>query len=221
MWKLAQYVHGNAGWPLVETYDTERRPVAQEIARQSLENSINVVRINSAAAAGTDSGLTAGEIVTESRRYGNHLGIELGAAYTSPAVAPDGTAPPSVDDSYSDYAPCATPGCRAPHVWLGPPGAARSTLDLIGAGFTLLAADGAGGWPAASAEAADELGVDIDCYVVGSPGLENRGQVGNAYGLDAGGAVLVRPDGHIAWRQARGPADGAALTEALRRILAT
>ena len=40
------------------------------------------------------------------------------------------------------------------------------------------------------------------------------------YGLDAGGAVLVRSDGHVAWRQAGGPADGAAMIEALRCIVA-
>src|SRR6185369_13525675 len=143
MWKLAYFVQGRAGWSLVETYDTERRGVAQEITSQSLRNSSNVLRINAAAAAGADSGLTTEEIVTESRRYGNHLGVELGAAYASSAVIPDGTTPPAVEDSYSDYAPSATPGCRAPHVWLGRPDAALSTLDLVGAGFTLLvAADG-------------------------------------------------------------------------------
>jgi 2-polyprenyl-6-methoxyphenol hydroxylase-like FAD-dependent oxidoreductase len=220
MWKVAAFVQGKAGWPLVETYDAERRSVAQEITRQSLENSANVVRINAAAAAGADSGLTAEQIVTESRRYGNHLGVELGAAYTSTAVLPDGTTPPTVADRYSDYAPSATPGCRAPHVWLGRPEAGLSTLDLIGAGFTQLAAPGGGAWRAAAARAAGELGIRIDCYVVGAAGLLDRGDFASAYGLAPDGAVLVRPDGHVAWRHARGPADAAALVAALRRILA-
>ena len=140
MWKLAYFVHGTAGWSLVGTYDTERRAVAQEIAQQSLRNSYNVGRISVATFRGTDSGLSAEEIVAESRRYGNHLGVEFGAAYTSSAVVPDGTAPPSVADSYSDYVPSATPGCRAPHLWVGRPDAHLSTLDLFGPHFTLLAA---------------------------------------------------------------------------------
>jgi 2-polyprenyl-6-methoxyphenol hydroxylase-like FAD-dependent oxidoreductase len=220
MWKLAHFVRGAAGWRLVETYDTERREVAQAITRQSLQNSINVVRINAAAASGVDSGLTAEEIVTESRRYGNHLGVELGAAYRSTAVVPDGSTLPRVEDGYSDYVPSATPGCRAPHLWLGRRDGALSTIDLIGTGFTVLAARDGGAWRAAAAAAADELGTSIDAYLIGGPGLGDRGDFAATYELEPDGAVLVRPDGHVAWRQPRGPADRGALVAALRTILA-
>src|SRR5690242_7039194 len=57
MWKLACWVQGKAGWPLVETYDAERRDVAREISAQSLQNSVNVARIYAAAARGGESGL--------------------------------------------------------------------------------------------------------------------------------------------------------------------
>lgn len=218
MWKLAYFVRGHASWSLVETYDAERRDLAREITIQSLQNSINVARISAAAVAGGESGLSTEDIVAASRRYGNHLGVELGATYASPAVVPDGTALPEVADPYSDYAPSATPGRRAPHVWLGPTDAALSTLDLIGPGFTLLAAPGGHAWRAAAAAGA-EVGVDVACYVVGAPGLEDRGAFAPAYGLAPDGAVLVRPDGHVAWRRARGPADAAALAATLRSIL--
>jgi 2-polyprenyl-6-methoxyphenol hydroxylase-like FAD-dependent oxidoreductase len=108
MWKLAYFLQGKAPWSLVETYDTERRYLAQEITRQSLENSSNVGRINAAATTGGDSGLTTEQVVASSRRYGNHLGVELGAAYSSTAMIPDGTTPPVVDDPYSDYIPSAS-----------------------------------------------------------------------------------------------------------------
>ena len=69
--------------------------------------------------AGRDIGMATEDIVRESRRYGNRLGVELGERYQSLAVVPDGTEPPTGQDSYSDYLPSACPGCRAPHFWLG------------------------------------------------------------------------------------------------------
>lgn len=219
MWKLALYVHGQAGWPLVETYDTERRGVAQRITSQSLQNSMNVLSIFTAAAGGTGSFATD-EAIVAARRYGNHLGVEFGAAYVSPAVVPDGTAPPVVDDSYSDYRQSATPGCRAPHVWLGGADAELSTHDLFGPAFTLLTASEGGAWRAEAAAVASDLGIRIDAYAIGGTGLQDRGQFADAYGLEHDGAVLVRPDGHIAWRAAHGPPDGATLRGALTRILA-
>lgn len=219
MWKLAWYVRGRAGWNLVRTYDAERRQPAQDVTNQSLQNSANVGRINAAAAAGSDSGLTTEEVLVASRRYGNHLGTEFGARYTSTAVVPDGTEPPTVADPYSDYAPSATPGCRAPHVWLGRSDAHLSALHLFGANLTLLAGPDGADWSAAAAAVADELGTPIDCYRLGSAGLAGASTVLTAYGLDPEGAVLVRPDGYVAWRSRTGPASGGELTDAVRSIL--
>jgi putative polyketide hydroxylase len=58
------------------------------------------------------------------------------------------------------------------------------------------------------------------CYLVGGPGLDYRGSFARKYGLESDGAVLVRPDGHVAWRSASGPATSTALSAALTRILA-
>jgi 2-polyprenyl-6-methoxyphenol hydroxylase-like FAD-dependent oxidoreductase len=220
MWKLAWFVLGRAGWSLVETYEAERRGVSQRITTQSLQNSINVMRINAAAAKGAQGTLTAEQVVAESRRYGNHLGVEFGSVYQSRAVIPDGTEAPSVADSYSDYLPSATPGARAPHVWLGRQDARLSTLDLFGSALTLLAGSQGGAWGTGAAEIARELGVPINCYRIGGPGLCDSGGFTEAYGLDEDGAVLVRPYGHVAWRRATGPAIGTALRDALLHILA-
>jgi hypothetical protein len=154
---------------LVTTYEAERRGVAQRITSQSLQNSINVQLIGAAAASGAQGPLTAEQVVAESRRYGNHLGVEFGAVYQSSAVIADGTAPPDVADGYSDYAPSATPGARAPHVWLGCPEARLSTLDLFGSGFALLAGPGGGAWCTVAAEVQRQLGVPIDRYRIGRP----------------------------------------------------
>jgi 2-polyprenyl-6-methoxyphenol hydroxylase-like FAD-dependent oxidoreductase len=220
MWKLAWFVHGRAGWPLVGTYEAERREVAQRITSQSLQNSINVQMINAAAARGAEGVLGAEQVVTESRRYGNHLGVELGIVYASSAVVPDGTEPPPVADSYSDYAPSATPGARAPHVWLGHADARLSTLDLFGTGLTLLAGPRGDAWCTAAAETERDAGIPIDRYRIGSPGLQDLGGFAEAYGIGAEGAVLVRPDGHVAWRSADGPGPGAPLGDTVERIVA-
>lgn len=219
MWKLAHCVKGEAGWSLLETYNTERRPVAAAITAQSLQNSINVVRIQAARQAGVDSGLTPEEIVRESRRYGNHLGIEFGAVYRSAAVIDDGTSPPEVNDAYSDYVPSATPGGRAPHVLLGKANAPFSSLDLFGPHFTLLAGPGGEAWTAQARAAAMETGVKIVGYRIGDAGLADLGGFTEAYDIGEEGAVLVRPDGHVALRSVGAPATERVLVDALSAIL--
>ncbi|PZQ60215.1 MAG: hypothetical protein DI570_14740 [Phenylobacterium zucineum] len=218
MWKLAYFVRGLAGWSLVETYDAERRQVSKQITGQSLQNSINVARIHAAGGQGED-GMAADDVVRESRRYGNHLGVEFGAAYASSAVVPDGTQPPTVNDAYSDYAPSATPGCRAPHVWLGTATGRLSTLDLIGPGFTVLAAAHGAAWRDIGRTLSAELGVPVAVYVVGEAELPAVGDFEAIYGLEATGAVLVRPDGHVALRHPVGSADTATLIAAVRTML--
>ena len=220
MWKLAAYVSGQAGWSLVTTYDQERRPIAARARDQSLQNSINVIRISQAAATGEDSGLTPQQIIAESRRYGNHLGVEFGAAYRSPAVIDDGTVPPEVDDDFSDYLPSATPGCRAPHVWLGRDDGRVSTLDLIGDGFLVLAGREGQAWVSAARDAARLTRVDLSAYVVGTAGLDDDGTFAATYGITEQGVVLIRPDGHVGWRSTETPCTGTEITDALRRLLA-
>jgi putative polyketide hydroxylase len=221
MWKLAAHVRGQAGWALVSTYDQERRSVAARARDQSLQNSINVIRIGQAAADGGDSGLTPQQIIAESRRYGNHLGVEFGATYRSSAVVEDGTLPPEVDDDFSDYVPSATPGCRAPHVWLGHADGRVSTLDLIGDGFLVLAGGRGQAWVTAARDAARNTGVAVSAYLVGAVGLDDDGPFASAYGIGEHGAVLVRPDGHVGWRSAEAPGTGTEIADALRRVLST
>jgi len=86
--------------------------------------------------------------------------------------------------------PSARPGGRAPHVWLDKPGGEKvSTIDLVGNGFVLLAGAKGQGWRAAQAGK-----LPIKTHVIADPAFAA------AYGLSPDGAVLVRPDGHVAWR---------------------
>jgi len=219
MWKLALYAQGKAGWSLVETYHDERRPVSQSIVMQSFINASNVQRINVASATGSDSGLTTQQIVAESRRYGNHLGVEFGSWYRSAAIVADGTTPAQANDPYSDYVPAATPGCRAPHVWLGRPESRVSTIDLCGPSFTLLIGPDGKKWEDRAAEARDALAIPIASYRICSAGLQDDGSFLEAFGIGSDGAVLVRPDAHIAWRATSLEHAGPTLADALKQIL--
>lgn len=219
MWKLALYAQGKAGWDLVTTYHDERRPVSQAIVMQSFINASNVQRINLASATGGDSGLSTEQIVAESRRYGNHLGVEFGSWYRSPAVVPDGTTAAQAQDPYSDYIPTATPGCRAPHVWLGEKGDQLSTLDLFGPCFTLLVGPEGKDWQSEAEAARRAFGIPVACYRIGSAGLQDDGAFLAAYGIAPDGAVLVRPDAHIAWRATARADESPALHAVLGQIL--
>ena len=115
--------------------------------------------------------------------------VDMGYRYASEAVVDDG----SPDrDGPTHYLPTADPGRRAPHLRLGD---GRAVLDLFGRDLTLLTAPDGAAWRAA---APDRVAV----HTVAEPGWPRL------YGLGARGAVLVRPDGHVAWRAVDLPGAG-------------
>ena len=137
MWKLACFVLGRAGWPLVETYQTERRDVAQRITSQSLQNSINVLRIIAAAATGARERAHRGAgrrriaplRQPPRRRVRRRLPVDRRHRRRHVAAGRR--------RQLLRLRPVRHAGCRAPHVWLGHPDARLSTLDLFGTAFTL------------------------------------------------------------------------------------
>jgi putative polyketide hydroxylase len=123
-------------------------------------------------------------------------GIDRGYANASTAGLPDGSpAPEDPANPVGDYVPSGRPGSRAPHVWLDATGT-RSTLDAFGRTFVLLT-DRVG---AAAADRTADGGIPLQRLVPDLDGWRNE------YGVEAGGGVLVRPDGHVAWRSS-GPLD--------------
>jgi hypothetical protein len=104
-------------------------------------------------------------------------------------------------------------------VWLGRRDAELSTLDLFGPGFTLLTTSEGAAWRTAAAGASHALRIPIVTYSIGGTGLQDRGGFAQTYGLGSEGAVLIRPDGHVAWRSPLGPVTGIVLSAALKRIL--
>jgi hypothetical protein len=134
-------------------------------------------------------------------------GYHLGYRYDhSPIVWPDGTpAPPLEGQSYTQMA---RPGARAPHAWIGE---GRSTLDLFGKGFVLLrlvAGLGADAPPGDSVvRAFAAAGVPLRVETLPQPEVRR---------LYERALVLVRPDGHVAWRADAEPADATALADCVR-----
>ena len=207
-WKLSAIIEGWAGTGLLDSYQTERLGVARRNADRSLENSKMVGRITAAALAGKME--DAAQEVKGSTRYGNFTGIDLGLTYTEGALVPDGTDPPHVDDPITDYVPTGRPGHRAPHVWLMKDGQKTSTLDLFDKSFVLLAGSEGQAWIQAVQLIAEQKQIPLATYRIGQECELQDGEDRTwrrAYGIEPDGAVLVRPDGHVAWRRASGCAD--------------
>jgi putative polyketide hydroxylase len=170
---------------LLDTYDSERRPVGRAITEQAYTR--YVLRLD--PDLGTD----------DVQPMIQDAPIELGYRYGSDTLFED------------PHDPSGDPGTRAPHVWLED---GRSTLDLFGGGFVLPGVGG-GPWRHAADAAAGELGVPVDVHEVNADGFAD------AYGLGAGGATLVRPDGFVAWRASPAPDNPAGeLSSVLRGVLA-
>lgn len=195
-WKLAAVLAGHATPALLESYAVERLPVGRSTV------ALSVTRLRSLNISG------AADTVNEVS-----VGLDLGFTYAAGALLPDGTMPPVGADPVAEYRPVARPGHRAPHCWLD--GArVRSTLDLFGERFVLLAGPRGHAWLGAAGRATAQRPVQLAAHVMA--GVPNWCEL---YGVDQDGAVLVRPDGVVAWRQPSGAADGGSLAVALTRLL--
>jgi putative polyketide hydroxylase len=200
-WKLAAVLRGEAGDALLDTYDAERRPIATMIVDTSLHNMKQRLRPDLDV-----SGLTPPV---------EPFAAMLGFRYTSTAVLPEDD---SAERTENPLEPTGRPGFRAPDVAITVDGVKQSTVDLLGHGWVLLAGSGGEAWRGAAADISAEIPVGIACHVEGTDFTAREFAV--RYGLDGGGATLVRPDGMVAWR-ARAPVGHPAdtLRDVLTRVL--
>jgi putative polyketide hydroxylase len=201
-WKLAAVVRGEAGMALLDTYHDERHPVGLLTMGQAL------ARWGSRVGEGSDG---------ESQPLLDYATIAFGYRYDSAAVV---DAPPDPRPALPPAELTGQPGTRATHVWLERGGERLSTIDLFGGGFVLLTGPDGAPWVTA---AKSLPGITVDAHRIGGDGDlgDPDGQWAAAYGVTAGGAVLVRPDGFVAWRT-KGAADNPAnvLATALTAVLA-
>jgi putative polyketide hydroxylase len=114
-------------------------------------------------------------------------------------------------------------GTRVPHVWVQDSSGRRiSTLDLCGKTFLLLTGSQGTLWCQAASDVAEKMGVDLEAYRVGPTGdlSDPKRRWEYAAGISAQGALLVRPDGFVAWRVRDQEGDlGKGLEGVLERIL--
>jgi len=210
-WKLAATLQGWGGPTLLDSYEIERRPIGQRNVRAATERWNENQGQHAPGPAILEAGPEGERVRAEVRRGLQPLldrvncGYEFGARYEdaglqlgyryddSPLVVPDGTPPPPYD--VRTYYPVARPGARAPHFWFDRD---RSILDLFGDGLVLLRLASEAPPADAFVEAAAERGVPLRVHSFDIPQLLH---IYNTL------LVLVRPDGHVAWRSNALPAD--------------
>lgn len=191
-WKLALIHRGLAHERLLDTYDLERRPVATAVS--AIAGAMNDER-------GLMKATSLWQMFWGLRRAAPYFTVGYG--YRSDAILPEGHAGPGTSDLRG------RPGTRAPHLWVQRGAERVSTLDLCGDRFTLLTGRDGAGWRSASQR------VPVEVLVAGA---DFEGPWERAAGIDRDGALLVRPDGFVAWRARRRP-DPGALTRALDRLV--
>lgn len=199
-WKLAGVLQGWLSPTLLATYEQERRPVAQANTDFSMINGRRWEAAQRAILSGERAAVQ--DALTEQVRHLDNEGQDLGFHYEGAGIIDDGTAVPPADSQH--YIPTARPGSRAPHLWLQTHGGAArcSTLDLFERGFTLLVGESGSDWSDAGRQAARAKGVPLTaiCIRQGGNFAPEDGDWATLYGVGPDGAVLVRPDGHVAWR---------------------
>ena len=241
-WKLALVLEGKAPDALLDSYEAERQPVGARVAEWALngfrmrgliDHAIGVAPGQTEANrqaferlySDTPGGATARAILAEAmhmQRIGPQAhDMEIGYRYERGALIADGTAAPARDPMAGIYYPITRPGARLPHAVLERDGVRIGTHDLVRPGaFTLFC--GRAAWRHAAAMAARKTGVRIDAVVIGTRAeiQDIEGAWARLRQVGAGGAVLVRPDAHVAWRSQEMPASPAtALTDALGAVL--
>ena len=247
-WKLAAVVAGSADPALLATYEAERRPVDQRNCQRSLESGLN--HFETAALIGVGPENSAEENMALLRRLSSErpedaqlradvmrklraqsmefseLNVEYGYSYESAAVVADGSPAPVNVDDIRVYEPSTRPGAPLPHAWVDDEeGVRRPIKDLVAPGrFLLIAGEDGEAWCEAARELAEQAGVPLDAVRIGHLAgdfFDPRCGWLRHREISSDGAVLVRPDRFVGWRQATAAEDPhAALAAVLAQILA-
>ena len=208
-WKLTAAIRGWAGPGLLDSYDEERIPVDGWIRDLTEEATKHLGQYSQPGMEdpGPDGDALRArigeQILHEKRQEVVSLGAQFGAAYLdSPVIVSDGTRPPAA--TFGEFTASASPGARAPHVWLD---TSHSLFDEIAhEGFTLLCLTPTAD-PGPLEEAACMRGVPLRVVMPRDETLPASYEATMA---------LVRPDHYVAWRGSEPPADPLAVIDTVR-----
>lgn len=242
-WKLAAVLSGQAGPGLLDTYSQERAPVGRQVVDRAFQSAGEVMTISGtfgvtpdmstdakwqkildADAPGPEGDARRASIAEAMQLMEYNLnahGVEIGYRYETGALVRDpadvGDEPRSTD---LVYRPSTVPGEHLPHVWLEQGRRQWSTLDLVGGGFALFTGRGGDAWIDAADQVQQQLGVGVTVRTIGALGSfrDLLGEWAAVRGTDEDGGVLVRPDGHVAWR-ARTAEGAAKLVQVMATLL--
>lgn len=201
-WKLAAVLRGDAAPELIDTYETERRPVAVRNAEASLINALRLIEVPIALGADGDPTVSAANMaerladpvsraeidtaIADQAEHFDLLGLQLGYVYGPESSGLANGGPAEADDVRS-YVPSSRPGGRLPHGWVRRDGRTCSTLDLVPLDRSVVI-----GGAACTRRAIDlRVGVDVD---------DADDWWHRILGLPDSGWIDVRPDQHIATR---------------------
>lgn len=203
-WKIAFALKGFAGDGLLESYEAERKPVAQNNANQSLKNALRLIEVPQALGiAGPDTASrermqstletkegrenVANAIANQAEHF-DMPGLQLGYSY----------APNSDPSDPRSFEPTGSPGARLPHAWLGDASLRQSLLDHVPLDRFLLVVGPEG---EAWIDAANALGIEfLETFQLNHEQLPDPRHWLRVAGIESAGALLVRPDQHVAWR---------------------
>lgn len=193
-WKLEASLKGWGGEMLLASYELERLPIGQRnvtFATRAFRQ-ISGIPAGDRLAEESEEGARQRDAFAAATRDLRRFSVsEIDKAQycyeESPICVPDGSPPPTPSP---DYVPTARPGTRAPHGWISD---GVSMLDLYGEGFVLLdfSPSGAAVGDDALERAMASAAVPFSRHHIADPGIAED------YGARH---VLVRPDGHVAWR---------------------
>ncbi|MEL6342456.1 MAG: FAD-dependent monooxygenase [Myxococcota bacterium] len=139
------------------------------------------------------------QAIADQRPHFDRIGLELGYAYAEGALFDDGSPPPANDDPVSTYVPTTRPGARFPHFWLDGNLRQRSSHALLRPGWSsLILGEMVPGDPAALEAFCVAHRLELHRL---TPAPACREWAHRQCEIERDGALLVRPDGHVAWRE--------------------
>ncbi|MEM6263913.1 MAG: FAD-dependent monooxygenase [Bacteroidota bacterium] len=266
-WKITMALGEMGDVALLDTYETERRPIAVQNTEESVHNYHKILEVPEVFGLGRDgpeklakfqggastkwlpdflkrwlsnlaisweakklkrfpkdANLRArvATCVAEQVPHFDRIGLDIGYIYEKGALIPDGSKPKVPLDRVTQYVPTTSPGARFPHMDLSASGRFSSTHDLIGyRQFTLFIREAGQAWEEAAQHFHSTGPFKLEVVQLNNLGLPPNlfEEVTSICEIGPSGALLIRPDGHVAFRSEGPPPNSLSLREIFPLIL--